>query len=194
MRKTILIPIIVILNLRRVFRFRFSYQSANLLWLFNYAVSVTNFTASSCWIVSELRIQKDMERSGRGLIWGTFSEFVSSDWGKPWIILIVTVDVSTKIKAFGIQARNATIRATILDTLLSYTSFPCTLYIISPAVDEVLLYDKGTSIVLWGNWIFGCSKSWQGTEALCKLILSVMEHSVYQSRLWHMVPFPYKPL
>lgn len=67
-------------------------------------------------------------------------------------------------------------------------------YILSPAVDKVLLNDKGTSTAVWENWIFGCWKSWQGTKAFCKLILSVMEHSVHESRLWHMVPFPYKPL
>jgi len=45
------------------------------------------------------RIQKDMERSGHGLIWATFSEFVSNDWGKPWITLIIMEDISTKIQA-----------------------------------------------------------------------------------------------
>jgi len=58
------------------------------------------------------------------------------------------VDVSAKIQGFRMQARNATIRATILDNLLPCMSLPCAWYILSPAVDKVLLYDKATPIVL----------------------------------------------
>jgi len=53
-----------------------------------------------------------------------------------------------KPDTFCIQARNTTILATILEALLLYMSFPCTQYILSLALRKVLLYDKGTSIVL----------------------------------------------
>ena len=87
------------LNLHYAPRFRFIYQSATLLWLFNDAVGDTNFTASSCLIVSELQLKRTWKTSGRGLIWGTLSAVVSSDWGKPRITLTRMVDVSSKIQA-----------------------------------------------------------------------------------------------
>lgn len=53
-------------------------------------------------------------------------------------------------------------------------------YVLLVAVDRMLLNDKGNPTVLAGKCIYGCSKLRQRTEAFRKLILSVMEHGLYQ--------------
>jgi hypothetical protein len=55
-----------------------------IIGLFNDAVHSPDYTASNESIISESWIGKDVEGSGRGLMWGTIPEFTWKDWKNIW--------------------------------------------------------------------------------------------------------------
>jgi hypothetical protein len=77
-----------------------------LLMIYLTMLLICQNVASNRWMVNKLWIGKNLEVSGRGLIWETLLAFVWRNWGKPQKVLMDTADLQAEILTRTFQTQN----------------------------------------------------------------------------------------